>query len=56
LGVDRQQLLELDKGAADMGFRLAFVAAPAAIVDRLRDLMKKQEYVALAGPATAPAN
>jgi hypothetical protein len=56
LGVDRQQLVNLENGYADLGFRLAFVAAPAAIVDRLKDAMKKQQYVVAAGPATAPAN
>jgi hypothetical protein len=41
---------------ADVGFRLAFAAGHRSIVERLKDLMEKQEYVALAAPATAPAN
>ena len=43
-------------GFADTGFRVAFEAANRLIVDRLKDLMNEQEYIALAAPTTAPAN
>ncbi len=41
---------------ADVGFRLAFAAGHRSIVDRLKDLMEKQDYVAVGGATTAPAN
>jgi len=41
----------MHSGYADTGFRVAFEAANRLIVDRLKDLMNEQDYVALAAPA-----
>jgi formylglycine-generating enzyme required for sulfatase activity len=43
-------------GYADTGFRVAFEAANRLIVDRLKDLMSEQQYVAVTGSTGAPAN
>jgi formylglycine-generating enzyme required for sulfatase activity len=43
-------------GYADTGFRLAFEAANRLIVDRLKDLMSEQQYVAVGAATAAPAN
>jgi hypothetical protein len=40
----------MHSGYADVGFRVAFEAANRLIVDRLKDLMSEQQYVAV-GPA-----
>jgi hypothetical protein len=46
-----KQTCGMHNGFADVGFRVAFEAANRLIVDRLKDLMNEQEYVALAAPA-----
>jgi hypothetical protein len=54
-GLD-QQVIGLNDGFTDTGFRLAFAASKRLVVDRLKDLMEETKFIALAGPTTAPAN
>ncbi len=46
-----KQSTGMHNGSADVGFRVAFEAANRLIVDRLKDLMNEQDYVALTGSA-----